>query len=484
MRPLAVLQQLREQPLWRLLAADNAPTYVSLMQSLFFDTQKTLPASALHERLARSLEYLRAGGEHLPQTAQAYVAEWLRQGWLTRRLPAGANEEEYELSVEAADAIRFIATRAVPRVTATESRLAAVIQQLTRLAEETDGNRATRVAALLAERERIDREIEAVRQGKVKALPDERALERAREIIALTDELAADFRRVRDDFDKLNRGLRQSLMENEGSRGDVLEALFAGVDLIGETDAGRTFSAFWRLLTDPVQSEALFEALEAVVSRPFARQLGQGERKFLLNLTGTLMDEGSNVHEVLQHFARSLKSFVQSREFQEQRRLHSLLKQANQAALAAKDAVRPNLPIGYDLALTSSRIRSVAQWRLYDADARVTDTAMSQAAPSEISLEAIGELVRQSEIDFRGLRGNIRAMLERHTQASIGQLLEAYPAAQGLGSVVGYVALGAKHGEVTGEAELVEWRGGDDALRRARVPTIYFMRERYGEFLD
>ncbi|HEX7643079.1 MAG TPA: DUF3375 domain-containing protein [Burkholderiaceae bacterium] len=484
MRHLAVLRQLREQPLWRLLAATNAPAYVSLMQSLLFESDKTLPASALHERLARALEDLRATGEDLPQTAQGYVAEWLRQGWLTRRLPAGASEEEYELSVGAADALRFLATMAAPRVTATESRLAAVIQQLTRLAEETDGNRANRVAALLAERERIDREIEAVRQGKVKTLPDERALERAREIIALTDELAADFRRVRDDFDKLNRGLRQSLMENEGSRGDVLEALFAGVDLIGETDAGRTFSAFWRLLTDPVQSEALFEALEAVVSRPFARQLDHGERKFLLNLTGTLMDEGSNVHEVLQHFARSLKSFVQSREFQEQRRLHSLLKQANQAALAAKDAVRPNLPIGYDLALTSSRIRSVAQWRLYDADARVTDTAMPRAAPSEISLEAIGELVRQSEIDFRGLRNNIRAMLERHTQASIGQLLEAYPAAQGLGSVVGYVALGAKHGEVTGEAELVEWRGGDDAVRRARVPTIYFMRERYGEFLD
>ncbi|HEX8954951.1 MAG TPA: DUF3375 family protein, partial [Burkholderiaceae bacterium] len=76
MRHLAVLRQLREQPLWRLLAATNAPAYVSLMQSLLFESDKTLPASALHERLGRALEDLRATGEDLPQTAQGYVAEW------------------------------------------------------------------------------------------------------------------------------------------------------------------------------------------------------------------------------------------------------------------------------------------------------------------------------------------------------------------------------------------------------------------------
>lgn len=72
--------------------------------------------------------------------------------------------------------------------------------------------------------------------------------ERAREVIAFAQDLAADFRNVRDAFDRLNREQRQSLMENDGSRGEVLEHLFAGVDLIAESDPGRTFIAFWRLL--------------------------------------------------------------------------------------------------------------------------------------------------------------------------------------------------------------------------------------------
>lgn len=484
LRAATALRNLREQPLWRLLAATKAPAFVALLQSLLLDNDKSLPGSILLERLAREMEQLRAVGEDLPETPQQYVAQWLSQGWLTRRFPAGANEEEYELSADAATAIRFVTGILKPRTTATESRLSLVIEQLARLAEETDPNAASRIEALVIERERIDRAIADVERSGVKVLSSERALERAREIIALTEELTNDFRSVRDQFDQLNRGLRQSLMENDGSRADVLEQLFAGVDLIGESEAGRTFGAFWRLLTDSEQSATLVESLDEVTNRPFARHLETRERRFLLNLTSTLLDEGGGVHDVLQNFARSLKSFVQSREFQEQRRLHVLLKEATQAALAIKDFIRPNQTIGYSLMLTSSPIRSVSQWGLYDPAQRVTDSSMPAAEPAELDIETISELVRQSEIDFRTLKQHILAILDRQSQASIGEVLAAFPAEQGLGSVVGYVALGARHGEVTPANQVVAWEGDDKAQRRARIPAIYFVRERLHEFVE
>src|SRR4051812_5126172 len=116
----AALQSLRELPLWSLLAADKAPAYVALLQSLLLEKEKTLPNSVLHERLGRALEHLRAHGHNLPQAPQGYVSDWLAQGWLTRRLPAGASEEEVELTADAANAVRFISSVLKPRATATE----------------------------------------------------------------------------------------------------------------------------------------------------------------------------------------------------------------------------------------------------------------------------------------------------------------------------------------------------------------------------
>lgn len=484
LRNAEAFEALRQGRIWKLLAADLSPIVLAMLQSLLAEEDKVLPSSVLVERLTRAIDALRGQGHVLPQAAQAYIADWLTQGWLSRRLPTGATEEVYELTADAVTALRFVSSLQRPRTAATESRLANVMQQVLRLAEETDANPKTRLAALMAERERIDQEIALVQSGGVKTLPEERAVERAREIITLAQDLAGDFRNVRDAFDRLNRELRQSLMENDGSRGDVLENLFAGVDLIAESDPGRTFTAFWRLLTDGEQSYALTEAIDAVTSRQFAWKLEARERKFLQSLTATLMAEGGEVHEVLQQFARSLKSFVQSREFQEQRRLHTLLKQAQQAALVAKDHVRANEGVEFELSLTSSRIRSVSQWSLYDPNLRIPDSTMDDAAPSHLSIEDVEELVRHSEIDFRSLRANIKALLLETSQVTVGQLLARFPAEQGFGSVVGYVALGAKHGEVAYGAEVVHWQGSDGVERSARVPTIYFVRERFLELFE
>lgn len=477
----AALQTLREQPLWRLLAANNGPIYIALLQTLLLDRDTILPTSILHERLTVAIEELRTRGYDLPQTTQTYVADWLREGWISRRLAPGANEEVFELTADAANALRFIASILKPRVAATESRLAAVIQALTRLAEETDPNPRTRIEALLAERGRIDREIEFIERDGVKTLQVERAVERAKDVISLADELAGDFRNVRDAFDKLNRDLRQSLMESEGRRGDVLEALFAGVDLIGESEAGRTFNALWRLLTDTEQSAALSDAIDAVVARPFATSLEVRERRFLKELTAMLVDQAGSVHEVMQSFARSLKGFVQSREFLEQRRLHSLLREAQQAALACRDFIRPNQRLSFTLSLSSSQVRSVSQWSLFDPALRIANAEMVDADSSELTLDEIRKLVSESEIDFRVLKENIRAILAERTQASVGEILERFPASQGLGTVVGYVALGAKHGEVTDSMQVVAWKGQDGVSRRATLPEIYFMKERAHE---
>lgn len=325
---IAIWQRLRPQPTWKLLAADNAPIIAALLQGLLFEGERQLPASLLHERLARELEDLRDAGHDLPRTAQAYASEWLAAGWLERRFPEGASEEQYELSTQAIAALRFLASLDSTRSVATESRLALVIQQLVQLARETDADRGNRLAELFAERARIDARIGAVEQGRVEVLDDARALERAREIIALADELAEDFRHVRDDFQKLDRDFRERIIADDRQRGEVLEALFAGADVIAESESGRSFEAFWQLLTDAEQSAQLEAAIDGVTGRPFARRLDRRERGFLLHLTRTLLERGGHVHDVLQHFARSLKGFVQSRAYLEQRRLHQVLKQA------------------------------------------------------------------------------------------------------------------------------------------------------------
>jgi len=483
LRSAATLRNLREQSMWKLLAADRAPVIAALLDNLLLQDEKVLSASTFEERLTRDMEALRAQGYELPYAAPAYVREWLDLGWLSRRLAQGAAEEELSLTTDAANAVRFVVGSTQPRRTATESRLATVINQLQRLAEETDGDRKSRLESLIEQRDRIDREIERVNNGQITTLPDERALERARDIIFLAEELVSDFRQVRDEFERLNRDLRATLMDHEGSRGPVLEKLFSGVDVIGDSDAGRTFQAFWRLLNDYEQSAILEDAVDALNSRSFSRSLSDADRRMLRNLTSLLLKEGSTVHEVQQSFARGLKHFVQSREFMENRRLHQLLGAAQRGAVQVKDQLRTNANIGFTLTSTGARVASAAQWGLLDPDMRMADTTMEKVPEGELSMDQIVEMVRRSEIDLRALKRNILVLLEDKEVVSLTELLENFDVEQGLGSVVGYLSLAAKHGQIFDTQHCsIEWTGADGVRRRADAPTVFFRRERAHEF--
>jgi hypothetical protein len=107
---------------------------------------------------------------------------------------------------------------------------------------------------------------------------------------------------------------------------------------------------------------------------------------------------------------------------------------------------------------------------------------MELGEASDMTLEAIGDMVRQSEIDFGTLRTNICMVLRRQSQVCVSELLLEFGAPQGLGSVIGYISLGTQHGEVSTEVDRIFW--GDPAdLRRADIQKIYFMKERYAELL-
>jgi hypothetical protein len=482
-KTIASYRRLRTQPLWQLLASDNGPIVISLLQTHLYENDRTLPSSIFHERIGRDLEELRTQGEDFPQTARAYISSWLLNGYLERRFPSGALEEVYELSTPTIEVIRFISNLEQPYSAATESRLALVIDALERLAQDTDSDKLRRIDRLQAEKDRIDQEIEAIHKGQMRILPQAVALERIREILLLANELAGDFRKVRDQFDKLNRELRERILDNEGNRGGVLDSLFAGIDLISESDAGRTFSAFWRLLTDPVQAYTLEQALTNIMSREFIAELSSKERRFLLRLTRILLEQGGMVHEVLQNFARSLKHFVQSREYLEHRRINQIIKEAMSSALALKNEVNIIETLKYSLELTSSRLRSLSQWALYNPLMQALPTQMIEGDTSSINLEFISQCVAQSEIDFRSLKSNICTILEMHSQVSIAEVLQLFPASQGLGTIVGLLALASRHGFKSEGFELVEWQGRDEQSRRAKIPKIFFLRERANELV-
>lgn len=468
---------IKDSPAWSLLRGRNAAAAVALLGSHLAGEERRVSAPILFDLIDGDLQELRDHGFELTQTAQAYCAEWRTEGILIRRASGEAREETFELSQGALAAIQFVSQLAEPRQAVTESRLSNIFAALRQLAQDTDPNVTTRLAALRAEQDRLAAEIERVQAGDFEVLSADRALERAKELLALADEIPSDFARVRAELESINRDLRERLISQEGSRGTVLEDIFRGVDHLSESEAGRSFNAFFSMILDAEQSTEFEESVGSVLERDFAGKLTARQTRFLRRMLPQLQNLSGEIHEVMTNLSRSLRRFVQSQEFQEDRRINELLRATLKEGVELSSQVRVWQSTRLSLDLTSLPLGSVSAFNLHNPADLETVTLVQTQQPEPVDLKELRELARASEIDMKELVSNVNEAFLRHGAVTIPEVLNDHPATQGVASVVGLLVLAEAHATALDGDEPVTWRSSLGMARHGLVPRYLFTKE-------
>ncbi|MDR2566759.1 MAG: DUF3375 domain-containing protein [Bifidobacteriaceae bacterium] len=466
-----------ESAAWALLRADNAPVIVAVLGRHLGGEERRLPAPVLAERVEEDLADLRSDFPELTRTAVGYLTAWREQGFLVRRVVPGYREETLELSDAALAALAFIASLGEDRQAVTASRLETILERVHALNVATDPRVETRLAALEAQRAELDREIDRVRSGRFEVLAAADAVERAADILALAAALPADFARVRRQIEEINQSLVRRLVEDQDSRGRVLEEIFAGIDQLEESEAGRSFDGFHALVSDPERSGRFDDDVEAILEREFAERLPADQAHALRRMLPTLQDTSREVRDVMTSLGRSLRRFVQSEEHGRARRVHQLLQGAAGAALAASDKARLLDPTGFRLDQTSVATAAIGELSLRDPSTSRSLEPLEEAPSLPADLDALAALARESDIDFRELRESVAAAVRARGACTIAEVLEDRPATQGLASVIGLLVLALKHGSVGDGVETVRWETAGGQRRRGTVPVCLFEEE-------
>lgn len=475
---LAYRRLMQESATLRMLRADLVAVTAALLSTHLGTPGTRVAADELHERLDADLDELRDHFELGAKSAKAYCDDWRTAHVLVRRPSTESRGETYELSPEAVRAIRFLDQLDEPPSTVTESRLVGLMAAVHRLAVDTDPDVSRRVAALVAERDRLDDEIARLKTGDAEVLDERRALERTADLLLQAADLPGDFVRVRARFEELNHDLRASILNTEDTQSAVLEDVFRGVDLIESSDEGRTFTAFSAMIRDPERSAAFDTDLTDILDRDFAARLAPQTRRTLRTLVRELKNGSRDVHGVLTEFARGLRRYVHSQEFQRDRAMRESLQQALAAAVPASRQLRPYAPTGGNLDLTALGLASVGEVSPHDPSHFDTGHPLPDAPGGDVELAALAAIVRETEIDFPELARHVNDVLEHledGTAATVADVLAAHPATQGVASVVGLLSLATRHGQVRRDrGERLAWRGADGVERCARVHVHVF----------
>ena len=283
----------------KLLRSPLMPVVLGFVAEHFPPSTKARSAIEIYDLLDADLKMLRAEGLELPHDPQTYITDWVKAGWLVRRPGNAVTGETIEPSATTLNALDSVESWQHPHSAVSAARIHSIADSLENLSRESDPDINTRLAQLAEEKEALEQLIADTERGYFEVLSADQISERVLDVLELAGTIPADFAQVRTELEEINRTLRRQLLEPEDSRGQILDDIFRGVDVIAESDAGRRFRDFYTALLEHKKSTPIDEWITNILNRESAKDLDATIADHLRRLFQDLESEGYQVNMLM-----------------------------------------------------------------------------------------------------------------------------------------------------------------------------------------
>ncbi|HHD72964.1 MAG TPA: DUF3375 domain-containing protein [Epsilonproteobacteria bacterium] len=458
----------------KLLNSDNFAMTLSFFRAVFTGARETtLPQSRILQQLDDYLYLLNQSYDGLfPRPAQAYLDDFAASGFL-RKYYADADEPVYELTPQSQKALEWIESLEKREFVGSRSRFNLIFELLEELEFETGMDDKTRIAKLEAQKLQIDEEIEAIRSRRSLRFDESRIREHYMEIEEIARRLTYDFAQIEYNFRELNTTAMEQIAMRDDAKGEVLGSIFELEDAIRESDQGKSFFAFWQLLTDAQRSEKLSQMLEGLYEIPSISAFDSNRR--LKNLKYDLLKSGEKIATVTSRLIEQLRRFIDDRVWIENRRILQLCKAIEKQALEIKEQ-QPKTRSFVSIPGQQLRIRSIAGKSLYRIR---TETSLKQEiVEKEVTID-LESFYHQCYVDEEKLRRQIQEMLQHRQQCSLCEVAAHYGVDKGVAELIGYLSIAKNSHQArieTEERERIPVTDFDGEQKVVILPKIIFTR--------
>jgi len=471
------LKYLKENsPTLKLLNSDNFAFSLSFFYFSFIEKRNiTLTHSAILLYLDDYLYDLNQIYKNIfPKQAKEYLDDFAndRSGYL-RKYRGSEDEALYELTPHTQKALEFIESLEKKEFVGSRSKFNIVFELLEELEFETHLDDTERIKKLEAQKREIDTQIAMIKSKEDLRFDSSRIKEHFMQIDEIVRKLKYDFSEIEYNFRDLNTLAMEQIVTNDDAKGAVLGNIFDIEESIRESDQGKSFFAFFQLLTDLEKSEKLSRLLENLYKIETIKTFDKEQK--LKDLKFTLLQSSDKISKVSSKLIEQLRRFLDDRVWEENRRVLALCKSIQKHAIDIKD----NMPSSRTFAETDGntvKIDMVFAKSLYRLKTKTLFTKELIEEKIEIDLDSF---YTQFYVDEAILKRNISEILLYQPQCSISDIVNKFGIKKGIAELVGYISI-AKNSEsamVNETSQTIEILDSDGLKKSVKLPKIIFIRE-------
>jgi len=410
-----------------------------------------------------------------PKSAKEYLEDFSHDRSAYLRKYHGSDDEAlFELTPHAQKALEFIESLEKKEFIGSRSKFNIIFELLEELEFETNLSDRERIKKLEAQKKALDAQIEAIKTKQDLRFDSSRIKEHFMQIDEMVRKLKYDFSEIEYNFRDLNTVAMEQIAIRDDGKGDVLGSIFDIEDKIRQSDQGKSFFAFWQLLTDASRNQKLSALLENLYRIPTISDFDQ-ERK-LKDMKYNLLKSGEKIYTVSSKLIEQLRRFLDDRVWIENRRILELSKAIEQRAIEIKEVIPPQRNF---MMIKGDRVKAELPFSRPLYTLKVASEFKKELIEHEITLD-LDSFYHQFFIDEAALKRNIAQILLHTPQCSIADIVKKFEVSKGIGELIGYISI-AKNSQnvrietdVTQEITITDFDGYE---KRIRLPKIIFIKE-------
>ncbi|MEM7128056.1 MAG: DUF3375 domain-containing protein [Chloroflexota bacterium] len=452
MNPDQLRHDLEQSATLKLLRSPNASLILGFVQQTFKESRRvTIPHSELVERLEGHLELLR---EMEPDRFQSnpnhYLREWCDEShrFLRKYHQVGSDDPVYELTPDTERALIWVEDLHKKEFVGTESRFMQIFDLLRTIVEMSTLDLDARLEQLEAQKAEVQAQINEIKSTGVVIKPTTTQIkERFFDANDVARRLLSDFQEVEENFRAVAREVQEQQLQAHVQKGSIVQHVLDADEALKESDQGRSFYAFWQFLVSQTKQDELRDLLERVYQLE-ELPTDRDNRHILRHLKRNLLQAGTRIAQSNRRLAQQLRRLLDEQRLTEARRVQELTAEIKQLAITLRDPkVSRGLP-KEEAFMTIDGLPDVNMplerqlWQPSEKPSFVEDELqIGRAALSEAQFQV---LFSQQIVDQSRLQRNVDTLLEEKMTVTLRDVIQAYPASQGLAEIVSYVSLATK----------------------------------------
>jgi hypothetical protein len=422
----------------KLLSSDNFAFMLGFFHFVFMQCRHSaLPYSQILVYLDDYLyDINQSNNNPFPKTAKEYLDDFSNdKNAYLRKYHGDDDETLYELTPHISKALEFVESLQKSEFVGSRSKFNIIFELLEELEFETHMDDRERIATLEEQKRSLDRQIDSIRDKKDLRFDSARIKEHYMQIDEMVRKLKYDFSEMEYNFRDLNRLAMEEIALRDDAKSGVLDAIFDIEDSIRHSDQGKSFFAFWQLLTDTQKSQKLTELLENLYKIETIKALD--EEKKLQDVKYTLLKSGEKIYKVSAKLIEQLRRFIDDRIWIENKRVLELCREIEKSAIVIKE----DMPTARDFfAIKGDRvpIDSIFEKSLYTVKEAQVFKKEERVENIEIDMSSFYHIFF---VDEERLKKNIAQMLIHQSQCTLTQLTQRFAIRKGVSELISYLSI-------------------------------------------